>query len=151
MPVQLPNPADYATMPGFSGAVALWGVYYDIVISVNRTFITRASSPLAAPSMRLCREAARACANMIDAHRRIHGSRLLPSTYYPAFSSAMALVVDLIAECKIQRLGSQAGTLAFDASMSTNYTTQQKEEDMIKCMRVLEEGEKYFHIAGRLQ
>jgi hypothetical protein len=146
--VRLPDPAHYGSMPFLSEAVSLWAVYYDVVIAANRPFIAKPSSPLAPLALKLCREAARACANMLDAHYKLRGSRSLPATYYPAFYSAMTLVVDLIAQGRIDRLEPNGG---LSSNASADYTIQQKEEDMRKCMRVLEEGERRFHIAGRLQ
>lgn len=149
--VRLPSSAPYSPTPFISDAVSLWAVYYDLVIAANRPFIAKPSSSLAPSGLKRCREAARACANMLDAYRSMQGACSLPSTYYPAFYSAMVLVVDLIAQGRNERLGLNDTGVGLNTPVDTDYTIEQKEEDMRKCMRILEEGEKYFHVAGRLQ
>jgi hypothetical protein len=148
--VRLPHPKNYPFFHLLDHAVSMWAVYFYIVQATNRQFITQ-TSPLAFSCLRICREAARACARMLDTHRLVPGSRPLPSSFQAAFSSAMVLVIDLIAQGKVEMMAEARGSPNADASGSKGYTVSQKEEDVKRCMRVLEWAEGYFHIAGRLQ
>lgn len=148
--LSLPHSSLYTNSPLFSNTVTMWACYYELVVSVYRPFITKVTSLLAAPSMNLCLEAARAYATMIDTHRRTPGSRLLPYTYYPAFSCAMVLVIDLVAQGRFAPPDAQNQGPGVDATCDL-YSAEQKEEDLRRCMRVLEWGETRFQIAGRLR
>lgn len=148
--VSLPHSSLYTNSPLFSNTVTMWACYYELVVSVYRPFITKVTSLLAAPSMKLCLEAARAYATMIDTHRRTPGSCLLPYTYYPAFSCAMVLVIDLVAQGRFAPPDAQNQGPGVDATCDL-YSAEQKEEDLRRCMRVLEWGETRFQIAGRLR
>lgn len=63
----------------------------------------------------------------------------------------MVLLVDLIAQGKVEQLAMERGEPDVDITASGEYSVEQKEEDVRRCMRALECGEKRFHIAGRLQ
>jgi hypothetical protein len=128
----------------------MWSYYFYIVQAVNRQFISQAS-PLASSCLRICREAARACARMLDAYSLTHGSLPMPSSFAALFSSAMVLVIDLIAQGKAEeRVDGDVGGGGI-GSGGRLYTKEQKQEDVKRCMRVLEGAEGYFHVAGRLQ
>ncbi|KAF8600344.1 hypothetical protein BDV93DRAFT_496813 [Ceratobasidium sp. AG-I] len=148
--LRLPHPNNYAQSPFLTLAVSMWATYYDAVISINQPFVSKHSSPLALSSLQICREAARACACMLDAYRRIAGFSGAPCMFQGAFTSAMVLLVDLMAQGKIEKLAAERGELDLDVTASGDYTIEQKEEDVRRCMLVLGDGETRYHIAGRL-
>jgi hypothetical protein len=123
----------------------MWAIYYELVISANRAFITT-SSPVALPALRTCRGAAREFANMAHTYTNTPGSRLVIGMTHPAFSSAMILIMTLIAET-----GSIECNELIRDSRECAYEKQQKEEDLRTCINILEQGEARFHMSGRLR
>ncbi|KAH7334228.1 fungal-specific transcription factor domain-containing protein [Rhizoctonia solani] len=132
--LRLPSVDDYKTTRFFTDAVEMWGLYYDLLIAANRPFIAKSSSPLAAPALKICCDGAQECAKIFRAYLNTPGSTLSPGMMHPAFESAMVLVIDLIAQ----------------GSSTDSSLTDQKEEHLQECMKVLKQSEKKFHIAGRL-
>lgn len=88
---------------------------------------------------------------MSEAYGRVSSAVCTPNRFQAAFASAMVLLVDLIAQGKVEQLAMKRGDAGVDITASGDYSIEQKEEDVRKCMRVLEGAEKRFHIAGRLQ
>ncbi|CAE6470886.1 unnamed protein product [Rhizoctonia solani] len=132
--LRLPSIDNYKTTRFFTDAIEMWGLYYDVLIAANRPFIAKPSSPLAAPALKICCDGASECSKIFRAYLNTPGSTLSPGMVHPAFESAMVLAIDLIAQ----------------GSSANSSLTEQKEKDLQECMRVLEQSEKKFHIAGRL-
>ncbi|KAJ1301740.1 hypothetical protein OPQ81_008973 [Rhizoctonia solani] len=132
--LRLPNTDSYRHTRFFTNVVELWALYYDLLIAANRPFIAKTSSPLAAPALKICHDGARECAKILVTYLRVPESIMTPGMLYPAFSSAMILAIDLIAEGKSSDLAS----------------IDRKEEDLRECMNVLKLAENTFHLAGRL-
>ncbi|KAH7338102.1 hypothetical protein B0J17DRAFT_768296 [Rhizoctonia solani] len=143
--LQLPHPERYNDSPSFASIITMWGIYYELVISANRSFITR-SSRLAPSALSICRRAAREFANMATAHFDTPGSRPSAGMVHPAFSSAMILVIDLFAETRDPQCAARMQSSDKDA-----YDKQRKEADLRACIDVLERSETCFHMAGRLR
>ncbi|KAG8689573.1 hypothetical protein FRC11_001853 [Ceratobasidium sp. 423] len=132
--LRLPSTDNYKHTRLSTNVVEMWGLYYDLLIAANRPFIAKPSSPLAAPALKICCDAARECAGILGAYLRTPGSILNPGMMYPAFGSAMILAIDLIAQRKSSDLAS----------------IDEKEQDLRECMKVLKLAENKFHLAGRL-
>ncbi|CAE6436458.1 unnamed protein product [Rhizoctonia solani] len=143
--LQLPRPEHYDDSPSFANTINMWGLYYELMISANRPFITE-SSPLALPALTICRRAAREFASMAITYSNTPGSRLNIGMIHCAFSSAMILVIDLFAETGAFRRAAPTKTLD-----DPTYNKQRKEEDLRTCIIVLERAETRIHIAGRLR
>ncbi|CAE6454741.1 unnamed protein product [Rhizoctonia solani] len=131
--VRLPSTNDYKPTRFFTDVVEMWALYYGLIISSNRPFITKPSS-LAAPALKICCDGARECTKILRAYLRTTGSILSPGMMHTAFESAMILAIDLIAQ----------------ANSAPSSLVDQKEEDLGECMRILKQSENKFHIAGRL-
>jgi hypothetical protein len=136
--VRLPNADSYETTRFFIDKIEMWTLYYDLVISANRTFIAK-PSPLATLALKKCCDAAKECTQILRAYLRNPESLLAPPLMHPAFGSAMVLVIDLIARAKSTN------------PMHDPYTMDQKEEDLKECINVLKRAEGKFHLAGRYQ
>ncbi|CAE6355079.1 unnamed protein product [Rhizoctonia solani] len=135
----------------FSGFINMWAYYYELIISINRPFVSK-TSELSASCLEICREAAKAFAKLARVHCQLPESRakFIPGLCYPAFSSAMVLAIDLITQGHSK--GPTVGYPEFGLDlMEDKYTTKQKEQDMRACIRILEDGEEYFQLAGKLR
>ncbi|KAF8754656.1 Fungal specific transcription factor domain [Rhizoctonia solani] len=143
--LQLPHAQHYNNSSFFASLITLWAIYYELVVSANRSFITMSSS-VALPALKICREAAREFASMAVAYSNTPGSRLVIGMTHPAFSSAMILIMDLIAG---------TGSIQCDELIQSvregTYSRQQKEDDLRTCIKVLEQGESRFYMSGRLR
>ncbi|KAH7323382.1 fungal-specific transcription factor domain-containing protein [Rhizoctonia solani] len=153
MPVDLQLPDQPSPNRGLlpSAFINMWASYYESIISINRPFISK-TSELAASCLAICREAAKAFSKMARVHCRFPESRskFIPGLCYPAFSSAMVLAIDLIMEDHVK--GSTIRNTGCSIDMlGDTYSRQQKEEDMRSCVQVLEDGEEYFQLAGKLR
>ncbi|CAE6338505.1 unnamed protein product [Rhizoctonia solani] len=149
--LQLPDTLAPDRKPLSSSFINMWAGYYELLISINRPFISK-TSELAASSLAICREAAKAFAKMARVHCRFSGSRskLIPGLCYPAFSSAMVLAIDLIMQDHLKGPTTECPGSSLDIIGDT-YSRQQKEEDMVTCVQILEDGEEYFQLAGKLR
>ncbi|CAE6438554.1 unnamed protein product [Rhizoctonia solani] len=134
-----------------SAFINMWASYYESVISINRPFISK-TSELAASCLAICREAAKAFSKMARVHCRVPESRskFIPGLCYPAFSSAMVLAIDLIMQDHIKDPTIENMESSLDI-LGDTYSRQQKEEDMRICVQLLEDGEEYFQLAGKLR
>ncbi|KAG8702477.1 hypothetical protein FRC11_011454, partial [Ceratobasidium sp. 423] len=146
LPDELPN-----RQPLPSAFITMWANYYEVVISINRPFISK-TSELAASCLVICREAAKGFAKMARVHCSFPESRskFIPGLCYPAFSSAMVLAIDLIMQDQ-----AKGPTIEYSGSgldiLEDTYSRQQKAEDMRMCVQILEDGEEYFQLAGKLR
>ncbi|CAE7106216.1 unnamed protein product [Rhizoctonia solani] len=131
--------------------INMWAAYYEMLISINRPFITR-SSELAASCLAICREGAKAFAKMARVHCRSPDShsKFISGLCYPAFSSAMVLAMDLIMQDHPKGPPIDSSGPSLDLLEDTD-SRQQKEEDIRTCIQVLEDGEEYFQLAGKLR
>ncbi|CAE6375609.1 unnamed protein product [Rhizoctonia solani] len=134
--LRLPNTDNYETTRFFIDKVEMWTLYYDLVISANRTFIAK-PSPLATPALKKCCDAAKECTQILRVYLRNPESLFAPPLMHPAFGCAMVLVIDLIARARSTN------------SIHDPYTVDQKEEDLKECINVLKTAEGKFHLAGR--
>ncbi|KAF8751180.1 Fungal specific transcription factor domain [Rhizoctonia solani] len=135
----------------FSGFINMWAYYYELVISINRPFISK-TSELSVACIAICREAAKGFSKMARTHCRLPESRskFIPGLCYPAFSSAMVLAIDLMSQSSPKGPNLDYTEFGLDILEDT-YTVEQKERDMMTCIEVLEDGEAYFQIAGKLR
>ncbi|KAH7334230.1 hypothetical protein B0J17DRAFT_770600 [Rhizoctonia solani] len=124
--------------------ITLWTGYCYAAIYINRPFITSKISEIATASFHNCRQAARQCARMIHAYYRIPRTFPLQCTIPGIFSSAMVLLIDLIANSHPERLGEST------ISDATGYNIAENERDLATCLGALESLEKHWHIARRL-
>ncbi|CUA68737.1 putative transcriptional regulatory protein C1683,13c [Schizosaccharomyces pombe 972h-] [Rhizoctonia solani] len=134
-----------------SAFINMWASYYETLISINRPFISK-QSELAASCLAICREAAKAFSKMARVHCTFSGSRskFIPGLCYPAFSSAMVLAIDLIIQDHVKNPTVAHLESSLDM-LGDTYSRRQKEEDMMACIQVLEDGEEYFQLAGKLR
>ncbi|CAE7179852.1 unnamed protein product [Rhizoctonia solani] len=132
--LRLPSTGNYESTRFSTDVVEMWALYYDLLIGANRPFIAKSSSPLAAPALKICCDGARECTKILRTYLQTSVTYLSPGMMHPAFESAMILIIDLIAQ----------------GSSAHPSLTDQKEEDMRECMRILKLSETKFHIAGRL-
>ncbi|KAJ7122252.1 fungal-specific transcription factor domain-containing protein [Mycena epipterygia] len=81
----------------FDQSVALHCEYYHMQIMVHRSFIptTRNAAPTGLPSMTVCTNAARACANMVDVQRRRKGNEPMSFNMPEVFHSALVLLLNV--------------------------------------------------------
>ncbi|KAJ1305611.1 hypothetical protein OPQ81_000608 [Rhizoctonia solani] len=149
--LQLPDRPSPNKQPLPSAFINMWAGYYELVISINRPFISK-TSELATSCLAICREAAKGFSKMARAHCRFPESRskFIPGLCYPAFSSAMVLAIDLILQDSVK-----GSTIEYPGSnpdmLEDIYSRQQKEKDMRTCVQILEDGEEYFQLAGKLR
>ncbi|KAF8695720.1 Fungal specific transcription factor domain, partial [Rhizoctonia solani] len=143
--LQLPHAKHYNNSFFFASLITLWALYYELVISANRSFIVM-SSQVALPALKMCRETAREFSSMALAYANTPGSRPVIGMTHPAFSSAMILIMDLIVET-----GSVQCDILIQNVREDTYDRQQKEDDLRTCIKVLERGESRSHMSGRLR
>lgn len=149
--LQLLHPDQFVPSVFLDQTVSLWSTYYNINILIHRPFIAK-SSPLTTECLNICRTSARACAKLIEGHLRVN-TEVLPCTIQASFSSAMVLLVDILATKKAERLKSRADGGESGPSWPVSedwYPTSEKEKDVERCRRVLARAEKNWHVAGRL-
>ncbi|KAJ7605126.1 fungal-specific transcription factor domain-containing protein [Mycena polygramma] len=83
----------------FDQSVALYCAYYQLQILIHRPFIPmlhmRKFAPTALPSLAICTNAARACANMVDIQRRRKGSVPVAINMSAAFTSGIILLLNV--------------------------------------------------------
>ncbi|KAG9098637.1 hypothetical protein FS749_003356 [Ceratobasidium sp. UAMH 11750] len=144
--LRLPRLEEFVPSTFLDQAVSLWALYYNTVILIHRPFITIKSSPLTAECLDICRSSARACAKIMQGHMRVSEGVTLPQTLQPAFSSAMVLLVDILATKNAEKQGLRVGGGATEEW----YPMWEKEQDVEHCMRVLACAERRWHVAGRL-
>ncbi|KAJ7144522.1 fungal-specific transcription factor domain-containing protein [Mycena epipterygia] len=120
----------------FDQSVALHSVYCHMQIMVHRSFIptARKSAPTGLPSMAVCTNAARTCANMVDVQRRRKGNEPVNFNIPDVFHSALVLLLNLWSD---KRKG-----LAPNSSRDL--------ENVHKCMEVLRLCENRWPVAGIL-
>ncbi|CCO30975.1 hypothetical protein BN14_05009 [Rhizoctonia solani AG-1 IB] len=82
--LRLPNTDNYETTRFFIDKVEMWTLYYDLVISANRTFIAK-PSPLATPALKKCCDAAKECTQILRVYLRNPESLFAPPLMHPAF------------------------------------------------------------------
>ncbi|KAJ7494849.1 fungal-specific transcription factor domain-containing protein [Mycena galericulata] len=81
----------------FDQSVALNCAYYTLQILIHRSFIPtlHKAAPTRLPSLAVCTNAARACANMLDLQRQRKGSEAVNFNMSAAFSSAVLLLLNI--------------------------------------------------------
>ncbi|CAE6454722.1 unnamed protein product [Rhizoctonia solani] len=131
-------------VPHLCSIVTLWVGYCYAVIYINRPFITSKVPGIAAASFHNCRQAARQCAQMIQAYHEIPGALPLQYAFAGVFSSAMILIIDLIVNSRTEH---RKEDTTLDG---TEYNPTANERDIRICSAALERLERYWHIAGRL-
>ncbi|CAE6443985.1 unnamed protein product, partial [Rhizoctonia solani] len=104
--LRLPDPERFGEhpVPHLHSITTLWTGYCYAAIYINRPFITSRTPEIAATSFHNCRQAAHQCARMIHAYDKIPGSLPLQCAIPGVFSSAMVLIIDLIANSRPERL-----------------------------------------------
>ncbi|KAJ7118079.1 fungal-specific transcription factor domain-containing protein [Mycena epipterygia] len=110
----------------FDQSVALHCAYYHLQIMVHRSFIptVRKAAPTKLPSMTVCTNAARACANMVDVQRRRKGDEPVNFNMSDMFDAALVLLMNVWS-------GRRAGVAPDSPSNRENL------ENVHKCMEVL--------------
>ncbi|KAF7349016.1 Zn(2)-C6 fungal-type domain-containing protein [Mycena venus] len=82
----------------FDQSVALHCAYYHVQILIHRSFILiprDSASPPALPSLSICTNAARACANMVDVQRRRNGNIPTFRNLQAVFNSGLILLLNV--------------------------------------------------------
>ncbi|KAG9091226.1 hypothetical protein FRC06_000655, partial [Ceratobasidium sp. 370] len=86
----------------------------------------------------------------MEGHLRASGGAALPQTLQPSFSSAMVLLVDILATKNAERQGLRVSGSRGVLAVEESYPTWEKEQDVERCIEVLAHSESRWHIAGRL-
>ncbi|KAJ7091086.1 hypothetical protein C8R44DRAFT_990636 [Mycena epipterygia] len=120
----------------FDQSVALHCGYCHLQIMVHRSFIPtfRKAAPTGIPSMAVCTNAARACANMVDVQRRRKGDEAVNFHMSDVFNSALVLLLNLWS-------GRRTGLVS---------NSSRDLENVHKCMEVLRLCENRWRTAGML-
>ncbi|KAJ7232266.1 hypothetical protein C8J57DRAFT_1533191 [Mycena rebaudengoi] len=105
-------------------------------ILIHRQFIpvVRKSASTASPSLAICTSATRACANMVDVHRKRKGNVLVSINLSAVFMSAIVLLFN-------EWSGKRTGTVP---------DPEREMANVFKCMRVVLVCESRWQIAGLL-
>lgn len=112
----------------------LYSVGYNVAQLIHRPFIpTPESKPkLPFPSLVICINAARSCANVLDVARKKR-FYLMPTSTVSAFASAVTLLI--------------ASWAAHDNGDRRNYTRHIADVD--KCLRYMMMGEDVYYVCGK--
>ncbi|KAJ7187380.1 fungal-specific transcription factor domain-containing protein, partial [Mycena filopes] len=80
----------------FQQSVALQCKYYHLQIYIHKRFIpVLRNAPTGMPSLAVCTSAARACANLVDIHRRRMGDVPTTINLMPVFTSGIVLLLNM--------------------------------------------------------
>jgi len=110
----------------------LYSTFFYIQIQVHRPFL-RKKSDLSLVSLAICTNAARSCSHLLEVALK-RGLRVYPIILMAAFTSGLIIVLNVWG-------GQKSGLLQNTAKEMANVQI---------CLNVLKEGEKRWHIAGRL-
>ncbi|KAJ7187395.1 fungal-specific transcription factor domain-containing protein, partial [Mycena filopes] len=126
---------DRADTVFFQQSVALQCKYYHLQIYIHKRFIpVLRSAPTGMPSLAVCTSAARACANLVDIHRRRMGDVPTTINVMPAFTAGIVLLLNM---WSVKRTG-----VTSDASREF--------ANVHKCMEVVRICEERWQSAGLL-
>ncbi|KAJ7051548.1 fungal-specific transcription factor domain-containing protein [Mycena amicta] len=128
---------DRANSVFFDQSVALQCGYYHLQILVHRPFIPmiRKSAPSALPSLAICTNAARSCANVVDIQRRRKAGVPVVFNFYAVFTSGLVLLLNVWSE---KRTGLEPADATRDIA------------NVHKCMAVVKLCEDRWQHAGLL-
>uniref|UniRef100_A0A0W0EU63 Transcription factor domain-containing protein n=1 Tax=Moniliophthora roreri TaxID=221103 RepID=A0A0W0EU63_MONRR len=115
----------------FNQSAILYTNFYNLQILIHRQF-TKKSSPLSFPSIAICANAARSCSHIVDTMRLRKGFGL-PWIQTAAFTAGVILLLNI--------WGGKRSGLSIDPVKEMS--------DVHKCMQVLHECQKRWHMAGR--
>ncbi|KAH9992244.1 fungal-specific transcription factor domain-containing protein [Russula compacta] len=121
-------------MTFFVQSAALRIAYNFIQITIHRPFIPKEGS-LSFPALAICASAARACSHIADAWRKRLPHLHSPNIILPTFVAGVILLLSLWAA---KRSG-------------TSLDSEREMQDVRKCMKLLEEAESRWCVAGRLR
>ncbi|KAF8268483.1 fungal-specific transcription factor domain-containing protein [Lactarius quietus] len=121
----------------FIQSANLRSAYYFIQIAIHRPFIpsSRKGSSLSFAALAICASAARAYTHVADVLRKRYPLRTSPAIIFPAFASAVVLLLSLWGA---KRTG-------------TTLDPVKEMQDVRKCIMILETAETRWSIAGRLR
>ncbi|KAJ6618065.1 fungal-specific transcription factor domain-containing protein [Mycena sp. CBHHK59/15] len=120
----------------FDQSVALYCGFYHLQILIHRPFIpmVRKSAPTGLPSLAICTNAGRACANLVDVQRRRRGKFPVVINLAPVFMSGIVLLLNVWS-------GKRTGTMPDPSREMAN---------VHKCMEVVRLCEERWQSAGLL-
>nr|GAT57152.1 predicted protein [Mycena chlorophos] len=80
----------------FDQSVALYCSFHHVELFIHRPFIpVIRKTPTALPALAICTQAARACANIVDIQRLRKGNVPVVFNFYPMFSAAVILLINI--------------------------------------------------------
>ncbi|KAF5322742.1 hypothetical protein D9619_002011 [Psilocybe cf. subviscida] len=115
----------------FHQSVSIYALFYYVQIQIHRPFLMK-KTPLSLPSLAMCTNAARSCARLLEVSLT-RGMRVMPTLIVSVFSAGTVIVLNL--------WGIRHSGLPGDVAKET--------VNLQKCINVLQECEKRWHVAGR--
>ncbi|KAF5322745.1 hypothetical protein D9619_002016 [Psilocybe cf. subviscida] len=115
----------------FHQSVSIYALFYYVQRQIHRPFLMK-KTPLSLPSLAMCTNAARSCARLLEVSLT-RGMRVMPTLIVSAFCAGTVIVLNL--------WGIRHSGLLGDAAKET--------VNLQKCINVLKECEKRWHVAGR--
>ncbi|QRW24817.1 Fungal specific transcription factor domain [Rhizoctonia solani] len=146
--LRLPDPERFAehSISHLHLVLTLWTCYCYTTIYINRSFINSKVPEIATASFHNCYQAARQCAESVDAYYKVPDVLPLESAIPGVFSSAMILIIDSIANSSPEQLEA-GGTVLHNPE----HNATRNERDIETCLEVLERMERCWKIAGKLR
>ncbi|KAF8745224.1 Fungal specific transcription factor domain, partial [Rhizoctonia solani] len=146
--LRLPDPERFAehSISHLHLVLTLWTCYCYTTIYINRSFINSKVPEIATASFHNCYQAARQCAESVDAYYKVPDVLPLESAIPGVFSSAMILIIDSIANSSPEQLEAGATVLH-----NPEHNATRNERDIETCLEVLERMERCWKIAGKLR